>query len=300
MPAFNEVVLGSSPLRSGGTRRPGSRRRAALGAAAIALMVACLGSAASAGENTGPLVLAGSGSCLGITRLLVEAFIHVHPDARIEVPPSIGSTGGIRAAADGAATLGLLSRPLRPDEVRLGLTVAPFARTPVVVPVHPSVPDDALSTMDLLEIYRGAKTRWRDGREIVVLTREPGDSSIEVLARQVPGFKTVYAEAQRQRRWVTLFNDQEMHRVLVKTPAGIGLSDAGAMSAERLALKPLRLDGVLPTADNVRAGRYRLVKTLTFAYRPDRLTALARAFLDFVASTQGTAVLVANGYLPVR
>ncbi len=88
--------------------------------------------------------------------------------------------------------------------------------------------------------------------------------------------------------------------MLVKTRAGIGLSDGGAMIAERLHLKTLKLDGVPPTSDNVSTGRYRLVKTLAFVYRADRLTPLTRAFLDFVASKEGVALLLANGYLPAR
>lgn len=296
MPPCTPAPVGSSPKRSGAVRRPGSRRRGALGAALV-LVVACSATLAAA-EPERPIAFAGSGSCLGITRLLVGAFSQKHPGARIDVPPSIGSTGALRAAADGAVALGLISRPLRADETELGLVVVPFARTAVVVPVHASVPHEEITTAELLQIYRGATTRWRDGREIVVLTREAGDSGIEVLAREVPGFEPAYAEAQQRRRWLTLFTDQDMHRVLAKTPAAIGLSDAGALTAERVPLKALKLDGVPPTADNVRAGRYRLVKTLAFAYRPDRLRPVTRAFLDFVRSAEAAKILLANGYLP--
>ncbi|MBI4590698.1 MAG: hypothetical protein HY725_17875 [Candidatus Rokubacteria bacterium] len=48
-----------------------------------------------------PLVFAGSGSNLAPIRLLTQAFGRVRPEIRIDVPASIGSTGGIRAAAGG-------------------------------------------------------------------------------------------------------------------------------------------------------------------------------------------------------
>lgn len=254
---------------------------------------------AAAGEvPAGPLVFAGSGSNLPITRLLTEAFARVHPESRIEVPASIGSAGGIRAAADGAIAVGLISRPLREAEKGLGLTVLPYARTAVVIGAHPTVADDGLTAEDLVQIYRGVRSRWKDGREIIVLTREPGDSSIEVLEQDIPGFKQAYAESLSVKRWTTLLTDQEMNRVLARMPYAIGLSDMGAITAERLPIKVLKINGVLPTPENVLRGRYPLVKLLTFAFLKDTLPAGAKAFLDFVRSKDGEKILRANGYLP--
>ena len=250
---------------------------------------------AAAGEApAGPLVFAGSGSNLPLTRLLADAFARVRPESKIEVPASIGSAGGIRAAADGAIAVGLISRPLKDREKESGLTVLPYARTAVVIGVHPAVPDDGISFVDLVQIYKGTKSRWKDGREIIVLTREAGDSSIEVLERDIPGFKQAYAESRSVKRWATLLTDQEMNRVLARTPYAIGLSDMGAITAERLPIKVLRIDGVLPTPENVLSGRYPLVKALAFAFLKDKLPAGAKAFLDFVRSKDGEKILRAN------
>ena len=245
-----------------------------------------------------PLTLAGSGSNLPISRLLAEAFRPTHPEITIDIPASIGSTGGVRAAAEGAIAVGLISRPLRDREKGLGLTVVPYARTAAVIGAHPSVADDGITFEDLVNIYSATKSRWKDGREIVVLTREPGDSSIEVLERVVPGFREAYAESQKAKRWTTLLTDQEMNKVLASTPYALGLSDMGAITAERLPIKVLRVNGVPPTPKNVRSGRYPLVKTLAFVFLQENLPAGARAFLEFVRSREGRKILEANGYLP--
>lgn len=244
------------------------------------------------------LVVAGSGSSLRAVRLLADAFQRRHPGIRIEVPPGIGSTGAVQAVADGAVAVGLVSRSLRPEEQRLGLVVVPYARTAVVLAVHPTVAAESLTYRDLVEIYRGTRGRWPDGREIVVLTREPGDGSIEVLEREVPGFREAYAAGHRARRWTVLVTDRAMNRALVRTPYALGLSDAGAVTAERLAVRALRINGVAPTPDAVAGGRYRLVKTLAFVFRPGRLAAEADAFMDFARSPEGEALLRAGGYLP--
>lgn len=244
------------------------------------------------------MVFAGSGSNLPLVRVLAEAFSKRHPEIRIEVPASIGSSGGIQAAADGAIALGLISRPLKEKEEGLGLTVLNYAQTPMVIAVHPTVAEENITHAELLDIYRGKKKAWKDGREIVVLTREPGDSSVEVLVEGVPGFKGVYEESQQARRWTTLLKDLAMNETLARTPSAIGLSDLGAVTIEQHAIKPLKVNGAAPSVDNLQSGKYPLHKTLAFAYREERLSAGARLFIDFVRSTEGEKVLRANGYLP--
>jgi phosphate transport system substrate-binding protein len=246
------------------------------------------------------IVFAGSGANLAIMRLLAEAFTRTHPRIEIEVPATIGSSGGIRAVADGAITVALVSRSLRDSEKALGLTLRPYARTAVVIGAHPTVADEGITVDELVQIYRGVKSRWRDGREIVVLTREPGDSSIEILARSVPAFGAAYGESQRARRWTTLFTDQEMNAMLESTPYATGLSDMGAIRAEHRTIKVLKFNGVAPTPENVLGGRYPLVKMLAFVFRQETLPATAKAFMDFVRSVDGATLLKANGYLPAE
>jgi phosphate transport system substrate-binding protein len=244
------------------------------------------------------VTFAGSGSNLAIVRTLAEAFSRTHPGIVIDVPSSIGSTGGIRAAAAGRISAGLISRPLREAEQGLGLTVLAYARVVIVIGAHPTVPDDGITSAELVEIYRGTRTRWRDGQEIIVLTREPGDSTIEVLERAVPGFKDAYAQGQRARRWTTLYTDQSMNRALSRTPFAVGFSDLGEIPLERLSIKPLAFDGVPPTAEQALKGRYPLVKTLAFVFKKDTLGPEARAFVDFVRSPEGHRILASLGYLP--
>lgn len=248
----------------------------------------------------GQLVFAGTGSGLAVTRRLAQAFGRHHPGITITVPSSIGSTGGIRAVADGAITVALISRPVREPEKVLGLTVVPFARTAVAIAVHPSVVDDDITFGDFVKIYEGKKTRWRDGHEIIVLTRQPDDAVTQELSQKVPGFEGAHAESQKARRWTMLFTDQDMNGTLAKTPFAIGFAALGTVTAERLAVKALSLNGVRPTYENVKSGRYPLHLTLSFAFAPPRLPEAARVFLDFVRSTKSHEILRAEGFVPAE
>lgn len=276
-----------------------SRRclRTALLAAPIMLLAPRAGTGA---EGQTRMIFAGSGTNLPIIRVLAKEFQKSRPHVSIEVPASIGSTSAVRAAADGAVALGLISRPLKESEKGLGLTTVDFARTPLIVGVHPSVPDDGITFAELVDIYRGKKSRWGNGRDIIVLTREPGDSSIEVLAKMVPGFRGVYDESQKSKRWTTLLKDLAMNETLARTPDAIGLSDLGSVTIEKYGIRPLKMNGAAPSLGNLRSGKYPLFKTLTFVYREERLAPEARLFMDFVRSVKGERLLKANGYLPLR
>jgi len=251
-------------------------------------------------DASASLVFAGSGSNLSITRLLAKAFMQQHPEIRVEVPASIGSSGGIKAVAESAIDIGLVSRPLMSKESELGLTVLPYARTAVVIGVHPTVTEDEITSEDLVKIYMGTKSSWKGDRKIIVLSREPGDSSILLLERWVPGFREAYSESQQARRWVTRFTDQQMNEVLTKTPFAIGISDLGTILIEQLGIKVLNLNGVLPTVNTIRDGRYPLVKDLAFVCMKDKLSGGVKAFLDFVRSSQGAMIPQANGYVPLE
>lgn len=246
------------------------------------------------------LMAAGSGVNLGITQLLAEAFMRLHPETTVEVPGSIGSRGAISAVADGAITLGLISRPLKSSEESPGLVTRPYARTAIVVGVHPAVKEEEITLRELVDIYRGTKTRWKDASEIIVLAREPGDSGMQVMEEKVPGFKEAYAESAREKRWTIFYTDQDANRALATTRGAIGVSDLGMISAERLDIKVLKLNGITPALESLLDERYPLSRDLAFLYREGTLPEEARAFLDFVYSGEGGRILRSSGYLPLR
>ncbi len=244
------------------------------------------------------LVLAGCGSNAPALRVLAEAFRVRHPELIVQIQ-SIGSTNGIWMAARGAVPAGLVSRALREEELGLGLTIAPYARTPLVLAGHPTVPDDGISTRELLALYQGAHHRWRTGEQVALLTREEGDSSVQLLRRALPGFRRAYRQGIVRGWGTVVYSEQQMHRALTTTPFALGLSDLGTLTVERPPLKALNVNGVAPTLENLASGRYPFAKTLAFVFRPEKVPAELQRFFAFVQSPQGHGVLRAHGYLPL-
>lgn len=245
---------------------------------------------------TSELRLAGSGSNLPMTRALSAAF----PRDQLRPPvvhASIGSGGGVRALLDGVIDIALVSRPLREGEREQGLVVTPYARVPVAVAVHASVPDRALDPAELVEIFAGRHTTWSDGSPVVVLQREQGDSSHTAVGRVLADFEAVNEAAYREGRWRVLVRDDLMREALAETPGAVGLYGQGALPAG-LPIEAMAVDGVQPSPETIEGGRYPYAKDLAFVTRgPPR--GQAAAFIEFTRSEAGRRIIRRAGGLPL-
>lgn len=244
------------------------------------------------------LIIAGSGSNLPITGRLAEYYSQKYGE-KLELPNSIGSSGAIKAVMEGAIDLGLISRPVKDEEKSEGLKQIPYARIGVVIGVNPDVPDNNISYQDLTEIYQGKKTQWRNGRMIIVLMREPGDSTNLLLEEKVPGFREALRDSFKERRWQIFYTDVEVAQAIERTHSSIGFTDTGMLAVFKPDIKPLNVNGVAPTMENVKNGRYGLSKDLYFVYK-EPLSTRAKKFLDFVFSEEGRRIIEMNGGIPVR
>ncbi len=256
---------------------------------------------AGAGTNAlapDELALAGSGSNLPLTRLLLDSFSAGHPEFKAVLHESIGSSGGIRAARDGAISLGLISRPLKGEERDWGLVVVPYARVAVVLAAHHGVPARVVNGAELLDLYRGRWPRWSDGQRVTVLQREPGDSSHAAVESVLHGFREVNVEAYRASRWRVLFSDQTMLRALQDTSGAVGLTDTGLIALEMPGLKILPLEGMTPSHSGLADGSYPYAKNLALV-APRHASPAAASFLEFVRSAEGRRIIAGAGYLPL-
>lgn len=233
--------------------------------------------------------IAGSGSNLPIVQRLVDAYQSRHPGDHIVVHHSIGSWGGARAVADGVVHVGLASRPLKPEEKAAGLRSLPHVSVSVVLGAHPDVPDSTLSSRTLAALVRGEELRWSNGQRVVLLEREPGDSSYKVLFAKNTAFRAAQ-RAPHETHWRVLLHDTEMADALAETPGAVGLADFGVVSLSGRGLRVLRIDGLDPAAPD-----YPYLKDLDFVVQGTP-RGLAARFLDFALSDTGREIAVRAGY----
>lgn len=249
----------------------------------------------TAALNGHKLVVAGSGTNLPLTAQLAAAYKR-QSGAEVELPPSIGSDGAVKAVQEGALELGLISRELTLEEATAGLKDIPYARVGVIFGTHPSTPDDDVSAVDIMKIYQGAKTTWSDGRRIIVLIRNKNDSSNQVLFRAIPGFSAVIETAVAKNLWQMMYHDAEMAEGIRTKPGSFGYTDYTEVKINA-GIKVLSVDGIAPTVDAVRDGRYPFSKELRFVYK-EPLSDRAKAFIAFCSSPAGRDTITQGGGIP--
>ncbi|HUU59812.1 MAG TPA: substrate-binding domain-containing protein, partial [Phycisphaerae bacterium] len=116
--------------------------------------------AAGAAQAQQKLVVCGTGDSQDVLRQLGAAFEKANPGKTIEVPDSIGSTGGIEATAKGECGLGRVARQLKEKEKALGLSYAVFAFSPVVFVADSAAGVEGLTRQQVLDVFSGTATSW--------------------------------------------------------------------------------------------------------------------------------------------
>lgn len=236
----------------------------------------------------------GTGSATELLRLLVAAFSQ-QTQVNTKVVPSLGTSGAIRALADGVLDLAVAGRPLKPEETGRGLVVAHTARTPFVIATsHPE--PNGLSSADLAQAFRSHLSTWSDARPIRVILRPPSESDTALMGAMFPGLASAMQEARRRPGVPVAATDQDNTELAEQIAGSLIGSTLTQIALEKRNLRPVPIDGHMPTMDAFERGTYPYAKTLYFIVnvQPNPMVA---EFIAFLQSPAGKAILRAANVL---
>jgi phosphate transport system substrate-binding protein len=240
----------------------------------------------------------GTGSALGAMRRLAPGFERANPGFRLRLLPSLGSSGALKAVADGAIEVALSGRPLRPEELALGLLALPYARTPFVFAAGPRVEVPGITAAEAVRIYRGEQQRWPNGERVRLVLRPRADMDTTIVASISAEMAAAVEVAMDRPGMLMAATNQDCHEILVRTPGSIGPSTLTQVLTEDLVLRPLAWNGVTPTLPHLGSGQYPLEKKLFLVVRAPPSPAVRR-FLAYLATAEAAAILEQAGNLPV-
>jgi len=253
----------------------------------------------SAGEGNA-LTIPGTGACEAVLKSVAAAYEQAHPLARVAIPPSIHSEGGIRQVIAGDAVLARVSRPLKPEEAGKKLVYRVFARDAVTFAVGAGVRADGFTIGQITDIFSGKVVRWEElaaGKgPIRVLLREEGDACLKALMARYPEIRTLRFTSGGK----ILYHDFEMLEMLQKYRNSIGFATMSTLGAASATVTPLAIDGIAPTKENVSSAIYPILIEYALVYREETLTPEARDFLDFLLSGAGRKILSGHGLSPPK
>jgi phosphate transport system substrate-binding protein len=246
------------------------------------------------------LRIGGTGNALGTMRLLGEAFVRLHPEHKVVVLPSIGSSGAIKAVPRGALDVGVSARPLNEAEKAAGVVAIEYARTPTVLAVSRGAAVREVTRDQLVAIFAGTLTRWPDGTPIRPVLRQPGDDNTRQLKSLTPLMEQALGAAEQRAGLPFAVIDQEAADKIETIPGAIGVTALSLILSEERGLRPLALDGVEPSVSNAAAGSYPLSKRFFVIVRPEPAPAV-RSFVEFLRSAPAREILARTGHwLPDR
>ncbi len=257
-------------------------------------MIFCATPVSASAEDV--LKIGGVGSALGTMKLLATAFEESHHGIRVQILPSLGSTGGIKAALEGAADIGLSSRPLREEERGKGAVQQEYARTPFVFVTNGKNTVSGLSVKELVDIYQGKKQAWPDGTRIRLVMRPESDIDTVIMKGISPEMSYAVQLALSRPGMIMAITNQESDSTVEKLSGSLGVSTLAEIISERRTSKVLFLNGVQPAVKALERGTYPLSKPFYFitASRP---SPLVQQFISFVYSAAGRKILSENGNL---
>jgi len=238
-----------------------------------------------------PLTIAGSTSVQPFAEKLAEVYMRQHPQCRIDVQGG-GSSAGIYAAREGAADLGASSRELTGPEKKL--VEIPIAYDGIAIIVHPGNPLTDIQLDQLRQIFTGNLTDWRGlglpAHRIDIITREEGSGTRDAFEHLVMGKQEITPGALVQD------SNGAVREIVAGDPYAIGYISAGLVDHS---VKAVPFDGVLPTGENIKNHRYKLLRRFLLVARSEP-AGLCKDFVDFVLSHQGQKTLETEGLVGVK
>jgi phosphate transport system substrate-binding protein len=237
------------------------------------------------------ITIVGTGSGTAIPKALGKVFSQQNPEVMISIPKSIGSGGGIKAVGRDEYVLGRVAREIKDNEKPYGLTYVPYAKIPIVFFVNKSVSIEQLSIQQILDIYSGKVTNWKEvgGKDarIRVITREEGDSSLEILLKLLPGFKDISITSKAK----VTYSDPETEATVLKTTGT--LAYGSYPNVKNIHVNILKIDGKSVTEPD-----YPYFGTLGFIFKEKNYTGNIKKFVDFAISETAHEVINEVGGFP--
>ena len=266
-------------------------------------------------EIDASIAFAGSSSLAPVIASIGEAFSTEYgtwdkvnpafPAEEIEIPVASGGSGdGPKSVLDGTADFGMLARAVKDSEKEsLGADYKEYmvASDALTVSVNKNNPIagkmEDIDTDTLRKIFAGEIAYWDEldasleHKEIVVCIRDLTGGAAEVFEKQVMQGTPITENAIQTPSMGALAAK------IAENEYAIGYAGYGVYNLNLDKLFAFKFNGVEPTEENILNGSYTIQRPVLFVSNR-ALDAAEQAFVDFIFSDTGRAIVEENGYIP--
>lgn len=232
---------------------------------------------------------------MAILKQLGDAF-EKRSGVTLDVLPSLGTTGGLRALSDGVIEIAATARPLKPDELDQGLRPVLTGVTAFVLVTSQAAPGE-LHRADIAAMISGPKAVWADGTPVRFIIRPRSDADTTLMSELFPGAAQAIERARRLPENPVAGSDAENAEFAESLPGSLAGATYLQMIAERRNVRFVAIDGISPTPDVIERGQYPFSKTLHVIVRRDANKAVER-FVAFLRTPEASAIMRRAGLFP--
>lgn len=254
-------------------------------------------------DLSGTINIQGSDTMVNMAQALAEEFMGVNPDVVLSIKGG-GSGTGIAAMINGTIDIATASRGMKDEEIAQARenNVDPVEHAVAVdcvaVVVHTNNPVTELTLAQLGAIYRGEITNWSEvggpDMDIVLVSRDSASGTFEFFKEEVVAVEDENAEFAKEA--MLLPSTQAIVNEVTQNEAAIGYVGLGYLTADT---KVLAIDGVAASVETAMDQSYPLARYL-YMYTNGQPTGVIQAFLDWVLSEDGSAIITDQGFVPVQ
>lgn len=241
----------------------------------------------------------GSDTMLQLTRQLAAEYMIRHNDVSVYVEGG-GTGAGAKSLAESSIDICAASRKLLPQEIKLltekqyalGISVL-IAKDALSVYLNTNNPADDISLEELRAIFSCKINSWDKISDY--------DAEIEKVIRPRNSgtyayFKRLVLETEEycEDNSITLHTTNAVVKHVAQHKNAVGYGGIAFHDS----VKHAKIDGVLPSKQNVQNDSYPIIRYLYF-YTVNTPTGTVKKFIDFVLSEDGQAIVSKSGFLPL-
>ena len=256
------------------------------GAAVAALGATMAFGFAACGGDSETITISGSTSVQPLMQKLADAYMEEHSNVTINVGAG-GSGVGISNAQDGTVDLGMASEDVSGEE---GITGIQIATDGIALITSANCTVSSVTKDQVYGLYVN-HTAIQD--VITDAISRDSSSGTRGAFEDIMGIETIYSGMPELSS-----QDQVIEQVAARNNV-IGYCSLEAL-AGNTSIKGVNYEGIAPTTENVASGAYTLARPFNIMYNTaNGMSEATAAFVDFIFSDAGAAIIEANGQVVV-
>lgn len=242
----------------------------------------------------GTVKISGGTAHIPVMKEAAKRIMTVNSDIQISIAGG-GSGVGIKQVGEGLVDIGNSGRKPSDKEInKYQLNMFKWAIDGVGVVVNPANKVKALSKAQLIDIFSGKIGNWKDLGGL--------DKAINVYTRdKASGTRAVFWKKAIDKGEITdkanfVVSNGAMKSAISNDPYGIGYVSVGHIDES---VAPVALDGVVPTLENVKQGKYKIARGL-YSNTKGEPSGLSKKFIEYLFSPEGQQIAADKGFIPVQ